>query len=138
MQSVIKNGKVSIIFVVSDLNSNTKDEIIVIIQKAQRNNLKIARPIPRCVLGSSYTKTVSKYKIPISGKDCLDLVSIRNDDINSCDIMNVQGPKKHHLPDRKQIYEFINKARLEKEPNDHCKKCKYFIRRQCDGLCFRI
>jgi len=118
-----------------DLKKN--QEIIELLDSLKNTRFKLYRPLPRCVLGSKYNELVKKYKLPKYCYDCRELFSVENCQIISCKPINKKGPKIQYMEDRNQIWEFFNTLRLQKEPNNTCKNCLYFKRKQCDGLCYR-
>lgn len=80
-----------------------------------------------------YNKILSKYKVPNNCRDCLELFTVQGD--NRIKFCNKFMPKKKlsEFKDRNEIYAEFKKNR--REPKEMCKKCKYFIRGQCNGLC---
>jgi len=110
------------------------DDIIALLLNL-KTRFTLSKPIPRCILGSQYTEIMKD--LPKNCYDCRELFSVQNEKILSCEPIGKEGPKIKHMEDRNQIWEYFNTLRLMKEPNDTCKKCLYFRRKQCDGLCYR-
>lgn len=88
----------------------------------------MARPVPKCV---------AKYDGPKNCYGCRDLFSFRDGHFYSCKFIGVKGPKYDKSIDRQQLFELFNAERLKKPVNATCRKCRYYRRRQCDGLCYR-
>jgi len=96
----------------------------------------VSRPLPRCLFGTEYSEIYKKHTIPTGCYDCKELFHV-DDVIHSCRYIGKKGPKLMYMEDRNQIWEFFNTLRLEKQPSKTCMVCRYFRRRQCDGMCFR-
>lgn len=122
-----------------DLNKKTGNKIIALLNNLSSKNIKfkVSRPLPRCLFSLDYSKILKKFNIPLDCYTCNELFVVEKDIIKSCTLINKKGPKKYYMSDRNQIAEFFNNLRLEKEACDTCKHCLYFIRRMCDGVCFR-
>jgi len=118
-----------------DLTQNK--EIIKLLDSLKGRRFKLSRPLPRCILGSRYNELVKKFKLPRDCFDCRELFSVENSEIISCEPIGKKGPKIQYMESRNQIWEFFNTLRLQKEPNNTCKNCLYYKRKQCDGLCYR-
>jgi len=122
-----------------NLNLQSGKKIIEFLNKLKNNNIrvKVSKPLPRCILGMRYNEIVKEFLIPHDCYECSELFTVENEDIISCNYINKKGPKIYYMEDRNQIWEFFNILRLMNKPINECKKCRYFIRKQCDGLCFR-
>ena len=122
-----------------DLNQKTGERIIDFLNNLKKNKIrfKLSKPLFMCQLGINYGRIVKEYLIPYNCYECAELFTIENEDIISCKYINKKGPKIYYMEDRNQIWEFFNILRLEKHPSQTCRRCKYFLRKQCDGLCFR-
>ena len=120
-----------------DMNIESGEKILDFLEKLRKNgvNFKVARPLPRCLLGSNYNKLIQEFNIPNSCKDCLDLFKINeNNEIELCNCK--KGPIIKYMNDRNQIHEYFSFFHQKSKLSDKCRRCKWFIRRQCNGLCF--
>lgn len=123
----------------NDLNLSSGKKIIDFLRRLKKSNirLKVSNPLTRCLLGLKYNEVIKEFEIPINCYECRELFSIKDEEIISCSQINKKGPKIRYMEDRNQIWEFFNILRREKEPIEKCTKCIYYLRKQCDGLCFR-
>lgn len=123
-----------------DLNYATGQKIFDLLHNLKENRIdfKVSKPIPECVLGTRYNKISSIFNIPKDCYECGELFTVKDEEIISCKYINKKGPKVYYIGDRNQVWEFFNTLRLEKKPSEKCKKCLYFKRKTCDGLCFRL
>jgi MoaA/NifB/PqqE/SkfB family radical SAM enzyme len=121
-----------------DLNPTSGKRILDFLESLRKDSVRfrISKPIPRCLFGLNYTK-VSKPAFPKDCYDCSELFLVENGEVVSCRSINKKGPKIGSMDDRKKIYEYFNALRLQKKPLNKCQACIYFVRKQCDGLCFR-
>ncbi|MCF7861549.1 radical SAM protein [Candidatus Woesearchaeota archaeon] len=122
----------------SDLNTFNGRKIISFVDKLVKKNKRFvfSRPIPRCVLGRKYAEFIDKYNMPRDCYECRELFFVINQEIVSCKPLSKKGPKIQYMEDRNQIWEFFKILREEKGVCNTCKKCIYYIRKKCDGLCF--
>lgn len=123
-----------------DLNKKTGEKIATFLNSLKSKNIRfsISRPIPRCLFSATHAKMIEQFNIPKNCYECKELFKVENDTIKSCDPVNKKGPKIYYLKEKNQIWELFNTLRLEKKPAETCKRCLYFKRRTCDGLCFRL
>jgi len=135
------NEEISISFNLKekDLNKETGKKILSFLIKLKYKKIlfKITKPLPRCLF-SNYNQIIKKFSIPKDCYECDELYTIKNEDIISCKSINKKGPKIYYMPEKNQIAEFFTTLNQEKQPSETCKKCLYFLRKTCDGLCFRI
>ncbi len=122
-----------------DLNQKTGKKIIGFLSALKNAGVrfKISKPLPRCLFGMNYINIAKELGTPRNCYECSELFSVVNEAIVSCKPINKKGPNIYYMEDRNQIWEFFNILRLQKEPGEKCKKCSYFMRKFCDGLCFR-
>ena len=118
------------------LNRKTGEKIISFLDNLKKRFV-ISRPLPKCLFGPNYADICKRYNIPRDCYECKELFHVENKNILSCKPISKKGPKIYYMEDREQIWDYFNTLRLMKEPADVCKKCLYFRRKQCDGLCFR-
>lgn len=105
--------------------------------KQNQIQFEVSTPLPRCIFGTHYAEIICSFRIPKDCYECKELFTIKDEEIISCPAVNKKGPMIYYLNDKNQIYELFNTLRLKKEPSNKCKRCKYFLRKNCDGLCYR-
>lgn len=123
-----------------DLNINTGNKIIKFLNELKKRNVtfKITKPLPRCMFGNKYMKVINEFKIPKSCKECLELFSInKKGDIIFCKYLKKIGPKLKYMKNREFIYSYFKILYEKAQPTSKCKTCIYFLRGDCNGLCFR-
>ncbi len=122
-----------------ELNKTTGKKILDFLNRLKQNNIrfKVSKPLPRCLFGADYANIINKFDIPRNCYECKELFTVVDEEIISCKAINKKGPKIYYMEDRDQIWEFFDILRLQKKPSKTCKQCRYFIRKTCDGLCFR-
>lgn len=123
-----------------DLHKGTGDKIVTLLNefKNKKIKFKIAKPLPKCLFSIAKLRLAEQTGAPKNCFDCEYLFRLEGDTIKSCEAINKNGPKIYYMNEREQIWEFFNTLRLEKKPSEKCKKCLYFRRKMCDGLCFRL
>jgi len=97
----------------------------------------LSKPLPRCMLGTKHSEITEKYKIPKDCFECRELFTVEDLKVRSCKYVSKTGPLISEIEDRKKIWEYFKEFRMKMEPSGTCRKCVYFRRKQCDGLCFR-
>jgi len=123
-----------------DLNLVAGNRIRWLLQALRQNGVrfKICRTLPRCLFGADYNKIAETFKIPRNCYECSELFSVKDGQFRSCKPLGKTGPKLGEVENRNQVLEIFNKKRHESEPCETCKSCKYFKRKLCDGICFRL
>ncbi|MFP4403924.1 MAG: radical SAM protein [Candidatus Woesearchaeota archaeon] len=134
----IKELLISFNFEEEELNYECGKKIISFlnIMKINKIRIKISRPIPRCVLKQFYSKITNEYQIPKNCYECSELFVVKNEIINSCKFIGKRGPKIFYMENRNMIHEFFNTLRLNNLRLKKCLDCIYYLRKQCDGICF--
>jgi MoaA/NifB/PqqE/SkfB family radical SAM enzyme len=122
-----------------DLGLESGDKIASLLEKLKQRNIRfrLSRPLPRCLFGLNYTKVAEKFSLPKGCFDCKELFTVENEEIISCRPIAKKGPCIYYMEDRKQIHEYFMILKSMREPIAKCRPCRYFARKQCDGLCFR-
>jgi hypothetical protein len=106
-------------------------------------NFKITKPLPRCLFNSNYLDIIREFNIPQSCKDCLELFTVKEDDIIIfCKILdNKSGSEFKYINNRNQVYELLSILSEKNKVNKICESCLHFIRKNCNGYhknCFFI
>jgi len=116
------------------LNREYGRKILAFLEKLKGRRLVFSRPLPRCLFGAEYSAVVGKYNMPTGCYGCRELFSVDSARLVGCEHVQVASMV---LGDRNQIFDLVNTSRLQNVPCNTCLNCKYHIRKQCDGSCFR-
>lgn len=124
----------------NDLNQKTRDNILNFLNSLIENNIKfkIARPLPRCLFQNNLLKINDKFNIPKNCFECHELFIAEDGHLVFCpNVYHIKGPKFDEVKNRKEIFEYFEKFHNKLRPNKICEDCIYFMRKQCNGLCFK-
>jgi hypothetical protein len=121
------------------LNRRYGSEVLGFLNRLKKQGLRfqLSRPLPRCMFGPGYQKARNEFKLPEGCFECRELFSVDNKGVNSCEPVGEQGPPIEEAESREEIWQQFNSVRQAKSPPSQCRACKYYRRRQCDGLCLR-
>lgn len=123
-----------------DLNERTGIRITDFLDKLRKSgvDLKITRPLPRCLFGHGYSDFLNKFAAPESCRDCASLFSLDgNGDVKFCGFPDKAGPNIRYMKNRDQLFEYFKTLHSQKKPPDKCRECLYYLRGDCSGLCFK-
>lgn len=105
--------------------------------KKRKINFMVARPLPACLFGIRHF-VVSKFGVPVSCKECIDLFTLENEMIKYCERLDFRmGPKIDYMRDREQIYEYFRTFYDNLPKQKFCRRCLYNLRNKC-YTCLRI
>ncbi len=125
----------------NELKEETGSKIMHFLDKLEKEGVefRITKPVPMCVAGIKNRKALGRFKIPKSCEECLELFSVNDKgEIEFCKVIGDRnGPNLIYMKNRPQIYEYFRFFYNEKNPREKCKKCIYFLRKDCEGLNFR-
>ena len=130
----------SIRFSRKNLTQIESEEIISFLEKLKTNNIHftISRPITKCLLGKEHKKIIEKFNIPKNCFECHELFSVEDEYVRLCPtIYNKKGPKFLDMKNRNDIFDEFSKFHKKLKPMEKCDDCIYFMRNQCNGMCFR-
>ena len=117
------------------------NSLISFLEKLKTNNIHftISRPITKCLLGKEHKKIIEKFNIPKNCFECHELFSVEDEYVRLCPtIYNKKGPKFLDMKNRNDIFDEFSKFHKKLKPMEKCDDCIYFMRNQCNGMCFKI
>jgi pyruvate-formate lyase-activating enzyme len=117
-----------------DLNLEIGERIKKFLQLLEDKKIKyfLSRPLPKC-LGIT-----TREEDPKNCYECRELFIIEDGRLKYCEpFQQLKGFEIEYAKDRRQIFDYFVMEKRRLEPIEKCKSCLYFLRRQCDGLCFR-
>jgi uncharacterized protein len=121
------------------LKSESGKKIISFLNElnAEKIWFRIVKPLPKCVFGKKYTELVKKFRFSESCRECLKLFEVKKGkSLIFCS--GKKGRKKiDRYEDRDEIFEEF-RSKCSPMIIDKCASCVYKIRKQCNGLCFKI
>lgn len=135
-----KKARISFNLSESDLNEKTGLKIMNFLENLGKKGVefKITRPLPRCLFGHNYEKVLENSKAPESCRDCASLFSLdKEGNIKFCQFSGKTGPKIEYMKNRDQLIEYFEIFYGKKKPLRKCRECLYFLRGDCNGLCFK-
>jgi len=117
----------------NDLNIETGIKIKNFLDKLKKNEIRfvLSRPLPKC-LG-----VIVDSNQPKNCFECRELFTIENEFVKYCEtIGEKKGCRLEYVKNRKQIFDYFEIEHDKLKIPDKCKKCIYFLRKTCNGMCF--
>jgi hypothetical protein len=101
----------------------------------EKINFILSRPIPPCI------KIETKFDKDVKPKNCFEcreLFTVKSGFLRLCPfIHDFKGSKFKELKNRNEVYRQFENGIGNTKINSECENCIYFLRKQCDGRCFR-
>jgi pyruvate-formate lyase-activating enzyme len=116
-----------------DLSFETGNRIKNFLDNLDERKVKyfLSRPLPKC-LGINF-----KEDTPKNCYECRELFFVEGGRVRYCEpFRQIMGQDIEVLKDRKQIFDYFVLEKRKFKPIKKCRECLYFLRKQCDGLCF--
>ncbi|MFH8092882.1 MAG: radical SAM protein [Candidatus Aenigmatarchaeota archaeon] len=118
----------------NELNIGVGEKIEEFLSILKERGIKylLSRPLPPC-LGVR-----KEDKDPKDCYECNELFYVEDGKVVFCEpFRSFSGQWFEFFKDRKDIYEYFSAKKNELKVLKKCESCIYFLRKQCDGLCFR-
>ena len=116
-----------------DTNLETGKKIIEFFDKLAKNKIefKLTTPLPPCLFGAEFEKTIQKFKIPKSWEESPAFFRVKNRQIILCS--GAKGPELKYMNNLDQIKEYFGliKSYHIQDVGPDCKNCKYRLREAC-------
>lgn len=115
-----------------DLNKQTGKEIEKFLRKLKDMGIRfvLSRPLPHC-LGRVYPDTSPKNCF-----ECKELFTIEKGVVKYCDNVNKFGLELNQIKNRGQVYRYFDSIHKNMEAPNVCRGCIYYIREECNSLCY--
>jgi len=125
----------------NDLNQKSGMEILKLFDELKKRKIrfKLSKALPKCLFGQGWSKVVEDFNLPKNCFECHELFTLDTENmIKFCNVVKQIGPKFEYMKNREQIFEYFKIFYDKLEPSEKCKSCIFYIRKHCDGLCFKI
>jgi hypothetical protein len=124
----------------NDLNQESGKRILKLFNELKKRKIrfKVTKPLPRCLFGQKWSRIVEDFNLPKNCFECHELFTLDSKGmLKFCNVVKQIGPRFDSMKDRQQIFEYFKTFYDKLKISKNCKSCMFFIRKQCDGLCYR-
>jgi len=123
-----------------ELHPKSGEKILNFIEDLEKKMIrfKLSRALPPCLFNPNHLNKIKLFNIPKNCFECHELFSVENGKVILCpNVYQKKDISFENIKDRKCIFEHFVTLHKSLKLNKRCHVCIYFIRNQCNGLCFR-